>query len=434
MQPGMKDELRRLLLLGSLAALIGLTLDLVLEILFFASLAYLLWTIQRMAELRDWVTHGMKERPPETDTIAGEIVDALTRSQRRDVRRQRQLRYRIKRFSMMTEALEEGLVVLDRDLILSWWNPAAGMLMGLRSADQGSAIVNLVREPAFVEYLHRAEFTEPLEMISPIRRDQTLQFTAAKFGEGETVLVVWDISRLRALEGLRREFVGNVSHELRTPLTVLRGYVETLAETEEDPAPELRRAYDQMSVQIERMQSLADDLVLLARLESDDYKRERHQVDLAELLSEICREADHVSKGLHAISLVVEPGLTLEGNRRELYSGLSNLVLNAVRHNPEGANITVEASDQSSGVLVKVKDDGIGIDHRYQSRLTERFYRVDSSRGRATGGTGLGLAIVKHVLQQHNATLSIDSRLGRGSTFSCHFPRSEDAIPAQVNA
>lgn len=269
-------------------------------------------------------------------------------------------------------------------------------------------------------------------MPSPHRREQTLQFTGARFGEGETVLVVSDISRLRALEGLRREFVGNVSHELRTPLTVLRGYVETLEDTE--PPPGMQGAYGQMAAQIDRMQALADDLVLLARLESMDYERDSTDIDLGELLAEICREADQISKGLHVITLEVEPGTFIKGSQKELYSGLSNLVFNAIRHNPEGASIEVSAASKRQEIQVAVSDDGVGIDRRFLPRLTERFFRVDSSRGRSTGGTGLGLAIVKHVLNQHNATLTIDSRLGRGSTFVCHFLRSDEPMPEQVNA
>lgn len=229
---------------------------------------------------------------------------------------------------------------------------------------------------------------------------------------------------LRRHEQTRRDFVGNASHELRTPLTVLRGYLD-LINDEAVSRGELReweRPLDDMLQQTVRMEDIVGDMLALARLESEETRAGSEPVNVPELIEHIVRQAESVSSGRHAIRPKVQEGLLLKGQANELQSAFSNLVLNAVQHTPEGCEISVFWEPRGTGARFAVSDNGPGIDAEDIPRLTERFYRVDVGRSRASGGTGLGLAIVKHALERHDSTLTIDSAPGRGAIFTCVFP------------
>ena len=236
-----------------------------------------------------------------------------------------------------------------------------------------------------------------------------------------------DVTRLHQLEQMRKDFVANVSHELRTPLTVIAGYLETLLDNVEAVNPRWLRALQQMQQQGARMQTLLNDLLLLAKLEATDYPSDNQPVPLEPLLQTILADAQVLSGSrAHQLSLDVEPGLRLKGSDSELRSAFSNLVFNAVKYTPDAGEIQVRCWSDAEGAHISVRDNGPGIEARHLPRLTERFYRVDSSRASHTGGTGLGLAIAKHVLMRHRGHLQVQSRPGHGSTFTCHF------APAQI--
>jgi two-component system phosphate regulon sensor histidine kinase PhoR len=226
---------------------------------------------------------------------------------------------------------------------------------------------------------------------------------------------------------MRKDFVANVSHELRTPLTVIAGYLETLLDNLEDVNPRWLRPLQQMQQQAGRMQNLLNDLLLLAKLEATDYPSDNQPVAVDLLLLSIRNDAQALSANKHhRIVLEADAHLKLKGSEMELRSAFSNLVFNAVKYTPAEGEIRIRWWGDEQGAHLSVRDSGIGIDAKHLPRLTERFYRVDSSRASNTGGTGLGLAIVKHVLLRHRARLDIASVPGQGSTFVCHFP------PAQV--
>jgi two-component system phosphate regulon sensor histidine kinase PhoR len=221
---------------------------------------------------------------------------------------------------------------------------------------------------------------------------------------------------------MRKDFIANVSHELRTPLTVISGYLETLLDNVEGVNPRWQRALQQMSEQGARMQTLLNDLLLLAKLEATDYPSGNQPVAVDRLLAVIQSDAQALSGGQrHRISLDADGTLLLKGSESELRSAFSNLVFNAVKYTPAGADIRIRWWADGQGAHLSVADSGPGIEARHLPRLTERFYRVDASRAANTGGTGLGLAIVKHVLLRHRAHLDITSVPGHGSTFTCHF-------------
>jgi two-component system phosphate regulon sensor histidine kinase PhoR len=375
----------------------------------------------------------MRGIPPDAGGVWGEISDTLNRQRRRHRRTLEKMRHTIKRVTRVTEALDEGVLVLRRDLTLDWWNSSAKRLLGLRSSDRGSAIINLIRDPEFVSYIHQPEFTGSIQMPSSSQEGRLLLFTASHFGDNEIVLVIADITRMNNLETARKEFVGNISHELRTPLTVIRGYIETLQDLPSNTVM-ADRAFEQMATQVSRMQSLADDLILLSRFEGAEYQgnggpdaqQSYPSTNLFNLLSEIMVEAEQLSGGRHSLELDCCEAISLSVEPSSLRSALGNLVFNAVHHNPQGATITISVTEPNAAVSIAIADDGVGIDPLEIPRLTERFYRGDSSRNSDTGGSGLGLAIVKHAVTSCGGELQINSRLGQGAVFICRFPTKTD--------
>jgi two-component system phosphate regulon sensor histidine kinase PhoR len=186
------------------------------------------------------------------------------------------------------------------------------------------------------------------------------------------------------------------------------------------------KALSQIQEQTNRMIYLADDLVMLSQLESTTVPVPKTPIDLEKLLLQISSDAKIVSENIfpgkpNIISLDLEQDIQLTGDQKELYSAFSNLILNAIKHNPIGTSVSIRAYHANNSVVVEISDDGCGIDSQHISRLTERFYRVDQSRSSETGGTGLGLAIVKHILIRHGGVLKIKSKLRQGTSFQCNF-------------
>ena len=426
----MHTEIWRAVFVGLFCALFGFSLGYPFEVILTGLIVYMAWTFRTIEKLFRWIDKGMAGIPPDADGVWGEITDTLNRQRRRHRRGQEKMRRTINRITRLTEALDEGILVLRSDLMLDWWNSSATKLLGLRSTDRLTAVTNLIRDPVFVSYIAQKEFVGSIKLSSSDQVGATLQLSASYFGDDEIVLVITDITRLSNLEQLRKEFVGNVSHELRTPLTVMRGYLETL----EDVAakdPLLAKAFAQMSNQVSRMQGLSDDLIMISRLESDDHQPILERINLKPMLEEIVAEAKVLGDGTHTISLVCHQDPVIEADVKDIRSVFGNIIFNAVRHNPRGANIIVRATSYTGFINISVKDDGIGIDPNEIPRLTERFYRGDSSRNSETGGSGLGLAIVKHALARNHGQLIINSQLGQGAEFVCRLPLQNQESPAE---
>jgi two-component system phosphate regulon sensor histidine kinase PhoR len=315
-------------------------------------------------------------------------------------------------------------VILSTDDTIEWANPTSAQLLGLYyPRDGGIRMGNLIRSPEFAHYLSAGAYAEPMELTSPADPEKTVALSIIPFGQAQKLLIARDITRLHRLEQMRRTFVANVSHELRTPLTVLAGYVETLRDMGELPATGLEKHIQTMHEQAARMQRLVDDLLTLSKLETAPPARRDETVDVPALLAGLKEQAEILSgEQRHVITLAATRGLHLTGTREELHSAFSNLINNAVRYTPAGGAIRLRWQQVGEQAEFSVTDSGEGIAPEHLPHLTERFYRVDTARSRATGGTGLGLSIVKHVLLRHDATLDIESEVGRGSTFTCRFP------------
>jgi len=386
---------------------------------------YLAWTLKQLLRLHEWLSsHQTDEPPPDGYGLWGEVFDSIYHLQRRDQRVRGRLQAVIDRVQESTAALKDAVIMLDSEGNLEWWNRAAETLMGLKTPqDSGQPVTNLVRHPRFKEYFEQDSFAEPLEIPSPTNDRVRIQMLITRYGNNEHLMLVRDVTRIHQLEQMRKDFVANVSHELRTPLTVIFGYLETLLDNVEEVNPRWVRALQQMHQQGGRMQTLLNDLLLLAKLEATDYPSDNHPIVVSTLLKTITSDAQALSGSKNQqISLSVETDLQLKGSDTELRSAFSNLIFNAVKYTPAEGNIQIRWWADERGAHLSVQDSGIGIETKHLPRLTERFYRVDSSRASNTGGTGLGLAIVKHVLLRHRGTLEINSVPGKGSVFTCHFP------------
>lgn len=394
--------------------------------------AHLLWNLSQLLRLHAWLKdHQPDEPPPDGYGLWGEVFDSIYHLQRRNQRARGRLQAVIDRVQESTAALRDAVIMLDSQGNLEWWNQASETLLGLKTPqDSGQSITNLVRDPRFKDYFERGIFLEPLDLPSPVNPRRQLQLNLTRYGNQEHLMLVRDVTRLHQLEQMRKDFVANVSHELRTPLTVISGYLETLLDNVDEVNPRWRRALQQMQQQGSRMQCLLNDLLLLAKLEATDYPSDNQPVAVEALLKLIKADAQALSaERNHRISLEADADLKLKGSESELRSAFSNLVFNAVKYTQAEGEIRIRWWQDAQGAHLSVQDSGPGIEAKHLPRLTERFYRVDSSRASHTGGTGLGLAIVKHVLLRHRGRLEITSVIGKGSLFTCHFQPAQIAAP-----
>ncbi len=385
---------------------------------------YLVWTLINVARMLRWLKNDQfaTEDPPQGVGIWGDLFDAIYRMQKRHLHARQRLQSVIAKIQDSTAALNEAVLMLDTNSSLDWWNTAAEKLLGLRSPDdRGQLITNLIRDPRFASYFTRQDYKESLSLPSPVDERVILQYDITRFGQGERLLLVRDVTRLHTLEQMRKDLVGNVSHELRTPLTVIRGYLETMQSSPESVPDRWHRPLDIMAKQTDRMSDLVTDLLLLSRLENSGQATGLCKVAIRPMLDGIVKGAAVLAGKEQTIHLECEENAMLLGHEQELHSAFTNLIINAIKYTPSPGAIYIRWWQDKTGAHLAVKDEGIGIDPTHIPRLTERFYRVDSSRALATGGTGLGLAIVKHVMLRHQGLLSVRSVLGKGSTFSCHF-------------
>lgn len=421
MRLGMQNEIWRITAIALFSLILGISFERPLEALLFGVLVYIIWASRTIGRIFDWIDIGMRGVPPNMDGVWGDFADTLNRQRRRHRGTQEKMRRAINRAKRVTEAVDDAVIVLRRDRTIDWWNSAGKKFLGLRSSDRGVAITNFIREPQFVAYINSSQFESSTSLPASIHNGRLLEFSAVMFGESEIVVVISDITQINELEKVRKEFVGNISHELRTPLTVMRGYVETLSDLKGNSAM-ANKAYQEMSNQIDRMKDLADDIILLSKLESDR-QLPQQPINLHKLLSEILLEAEQISGGKHRLTLEGESEIEIKADTKLVRSALGNIVFNAVLHNPQGADIVIDITQSETHTEVVISDNGVGIDADEIPRLTERFYRGDNSRNSNTGGSGLGLAIVKHALTGCDAALAIKSTLGSGATFTCTFPK-----------
>lgn len=393
------------------------------------------WHFHNQLKMSNWLWKDRSLTPPSGSGSWEPLFNGIYRLQQRNRRRRKELTTLIRRFRNGAESLPDAVVVFRSEGNIVWCNKLAQQLLGLRwPDDSGQPISNLLRSPDFVRYLSRQTFDTPLEITSPMNYDRTLELRIMRYTEGEYLMAVRDVSQLKQLEGMRRNFFANVSHELRTPMTVLQGYLEMAQDPEMLMGPMWDRAHGVMTEQLARMNALVEQLLTLSKIEAAPTIELEEIVDVPAMLDILEKEAISLSGNKNqSITFDVDSSLKVLGDDDQLRSAISNLVYNAVKHTPNDAAIHVRWYRSSMGPRLEVTDSGEGIAAQHIHRLTERFYRVDKARSRETGGSGLGLAIVKHALSHHDSHLEIDSELNKGSTFSFTLPSRLVADSAQLD-
>jgi signal transduction histidine kinase len=320
------------------------------------------------------------------------------------------------------ESLHEGVVAVDARRQVIRLNESARGILGVRDATPFSA-TRLPHDTELHGALESALAGVPAVPAETVLGTRTVAVTARPLGGGGALLALLDLTERRRLEAVRRDFVANVSHELRTPLTVIGGFAETLV-TDDVPPPQRAQFAEAIRSNAERMRSIVDDLLDLSRIESGGWRPMPEVVSVAALAGEVleaARRDDHSREVSFETDLSPEAP-TVFADRTALQQILVNLVSNAVRHTPAGGTISVFTRPSPDGILLGVRDTGIGIAAEHLPRIFERFYRVDTARSRAGGGTGLGLSIVRHLVEAHGGLVTAESEPGRGTTITAHFP------------
>jgi two-component system, OmpR family, phosphate regulon sensor histidine kinase PhoR len=372
--------------------------------------------------------------PRGAGALAGDLADAAAALARlaeslettlADLHRERAVQGQI------LEGMQEGVLVLDRDGRVVMMNPALRGMLLLPAEAKGKLLMEVVRHADLHEIVNRARAKRTTALgeidLPGIKPRRLLTHATAFAGEAGGLLAVFvDVTDLRRLESLRRDFVANVSHELRTPVTAMRSAAETLRESAlYDPDVKVAvRFVDMIERNGERLQSLIEDLLELSRLESKEFRLKKENVDfriVVGIVMGLFRErAD--KKGVKLVQMLDEGALALVTDQRALEQVVSNLVDNAIKYCPPGASVTVAARTVPGAVRIVVKDTGPGIDPKHLPRLFERFYRVDKGRSRDVGGTGLGLSIVKHLVEAMGGEIGVESEVGKGSEFTLTLP------------
>lgn len=411
--------LKRLFLWVAVFAISGWLLDAFWLTLSVGLAAVVIWHTYFLQRLNKWLWYSRTVHPPRAPGVWGDIYDGIYLTIRRTQVRRRSLALILKRFRQASEALPDAVMILEEDGDLVWCNKLAQIYFGFRwPADQGIPVTNLIRLPKFRKYFDSRSFKEAITIRSPIAKTRELEVRIMPYGNDQLLLIARDVSQIRKLERMRKDFVANVSHELKTPLTVMQGYLEMMSDSDNLAPERKQKAIRDMSAQTQRMQSMIEQLMQLSRIETQAQEDFTGQVKLSELVSGILNSTRILTEDKkQQLEESVESDIVVLGDSEKLGGAVQNLITNAIKYTPEAGKIEVTLKQTSQGVLFSVQDNGPGIAPEHLPRLTERFYRVDDDRNRDTGGSGLGLAIVKHALEHHRAQLQVESEPDKGSRF-----------------
>jgi two-component system phosphate regulon sensor histidine kinase PhoR len=340
-------------------------------------------------------------------------------------------------------SMAEGVLAMDMEERILGMNHAASVIFECDPKQvQGRTIQEVIRHPELQSLVTKALASEEAverDVVLYLKEERVLNghATILRDGEGNRVgvlVVLNDITRLRKLENIRKDFVANVSHEIRTPITAIKGFVETLRDGAMQSPEEADRFLGIIQNHVQRLESLVEDLLSLSRIEEDTEKEaialeEKAVKDVLAGALQLCQMKAEPKQIRMVLSC--KQDVVARINPSLLEQAVVNLLDNAVKYSEPGKSVWVEMDKTEKDVLIRVRDEGCGIEKQYQERLFERFYRVDKARSRKLGGTGLGLAIVKHIMEAHGGRVSVESQPGRGSTFTLHLPRISSQEPLQ---
>jgi signal transduction histidine kinase len=352
----------------------------------------------------------------------GELADALQRMTEQLASRLAALEQEDVLLSAVIESLNQAVVAVDSRRQVVRINEAARRLFSIRAQVPFSQDL-LPRDRALRDALAAAMAGRPIDAVEFALGSRTVALTARPLTRGGSVLAGYDLTEVRRLETIRRDFVANVSHELKTPLTVIGGFAETLADPSV-PTADRDRFAGMILSNVRRMQRIVDDLLDLSRIESGGWRPQPSSVDVAAAAADAilpCRESAH-EKGITLDIEIAPQAAVANADPTAVRQVIVNLVDNALRYTPRSGRVTVFTQRDDGGVWIGVRDTGVGIPSEHLPRIFERFYRVDPARSREAGGTGLGLSIVRHLAEAHGGRVRADSTLGRGTTVAAFFP------------
>lgn len=395
-------------------------------------------TLRALMERAQAIVGGRRSAPP-ADEISG-LAGSIDQMAARLEGSVRAMADEKNRFETVLDALSEAVIALDSSGRITLVNRATSALLNLEAAPTGQTLLETVRIAELGDLVQRMQTLERTSVEFDLPRNpqqRVLAHATRPRSGGGMVIVLHDVSEVRRLELVRRDFVANVSHELRTPVTIIRANAETLLDGALEDQKRAREFVEAMMRHADRLSRLVTDLLDLSRIEAGRYPIKPQRIRLRAVLK---RSVDLVErpareKGL-SLSLEVDEALTARGDPRAFDQVVGNLLDNAVKYTPAGGRIDVRAKAVAEGIHVEVADDGPGIDARHRDRIFERFYRVDPGRSRDVGGTGLGLSIVKHLVEAMDGTVGLEPREPHGSVFWFVLPAAvdgqEEPLPAPV--
>ncbi len=389
--------------------------------------------IREFAQAMVRVSAGDLEQKIDADERQGiglELSEALDQLRARLQRRQASEESARDRTAAVLASMVEGVLAVDKEMRITMANQAAIQLLALPRDFAGKLVNAVVRIPQFENAVQRCRqknspIQAELETVGPARRTLSMRVTPLRnHPSTELAIVLHDVTELRRLETMRRDFVANVSHELKTPLASIKAFAETLRLGAIDDSAVNRQFLGQIETQTQLLEQQILDLLHLARVESGRTPFELGPVDLNAAARE-CYERFKIEAAQRGIDLQCSPvtdPVIASADREALGTILDNLMSNAIRYTKSGGNVEIRTGIKDGHPFVAISDTGIGIAAEHHDRVFERFYRVDRARSRDVGGTGLGLAIVKHTVQALGGRIGLSSRLGKGSTFQVYLP------------
>ncbi len=408
---------------------------------FFLAVAAFVWWrwIAPWKNLEDLVTALVADQVPRTFLISGNPHARRTGLALETLAaRQGELEGRVHEGEFSVQAvfgaMLDGLVVVDERRHVRMINREFGRVFAVDETATGAPLLDIIRHASIDRSVTEAIRTgepcrESIQMSRGPSEGRELEVSAVPLkddgGQMRGAVVLFrDVTQLREVEEIRRDFVANVSHELRTPLSIFRGYLETLLDDPQQPPGELLRILEIMERHSDRLNSLVDDVLTLSRLEAGEAELDFGDVRLREFLGAILRdwEARLGAKNLKAQVETAADLPVIQADESRLQEVIYNLFDNAVKYSKAGGIISVRATREGDRVRVSVQDQGVGIREADLPRIFERFYRADKARSRELGGTGLGLSIVKHIVQLHGGSVEAGSEVGRSTTISVILP------------
>jgi len=395
--------------------------EIALIILCGSLIIYILINAIWMHKLNTWLSKPLIEELPQGTGGWESIFSKIYQDVRTRRKSKKNLATTIDQFILASDALLDGVIVINESNEIAWANKRAKTMFGVDSIkDKTQPIQYIFRNTEFTAYLDAEEYDQPIH-IKTKNIIEDIEIRIISFGKLQKLIIGKDISVIIKNESIRKEFVSNFSHELKTPLTVITGFIETLDASLITDKP-TKQIFNLMMEQSTRMKRLIDDLLLLSNVESSLIKNRSEEINSKKLFEKIKKNIKLVDKERHKIIYKINYQFNIYGSKQEIESAFTNLITNAIRYTPDDKMIYINWNVINHTPIFEVIDLGIGIEKKHINRITERFYRVDDHRSRSTGGTGLGLSIVKNIMIKHQGELNVLSEPNKGSTFKLIFP------------